>query len=82
MSAETQAALDEMAAAVEANTTVTGSVVTLVNKLATQIHDAADDPEEVRALADKLKANTQAIADAVAANTEPEGGEEPAQPEE
>lgn len=62
-------AVDKLKAAVEANTNATQSVVTLVQTLAQQIKDASDDPAQVVALADSLMQNTQAIADAVTANT-------------
>jgi MarR-like DNA-binding transcriptional regulator SgrR of sgrS sRNA len=57
-------------------TDLTGSVVALVNGLADQLEAAianAQDPEaaaKVQAVVDQMRSNNQALADAVAANTE------------
>ena len=75
MSAETQAAIDDMKAEVERNTTVSASVVALVQSLSQQIEDAADDPEEIRSLAQQLRSSTDELASAVPANTPSEGGD-------
>jgi hypothetical protein len=45
------------------------SAVTLLNSLAEQLVDAADDPEEIRAIATQLGDNSTRLAEAVAANT-------------
>lgn len=74
MSAETQAAIDDMRAAVEANTSVTQSAVTLIQQMAQQIEDAADDPEEIRALAQSMRDNSAALSAAIPANTPAEPG--------
>lgn len=69
MSAE----LDALAAAVAANTTVTGSAITLLQGLHARILELLAmetiDPIAVQALADDLSAQTQALAEAVGANT-------------
>jgi len=61
--------LTDLKDAVERNTAVVSSAVTLIQGIAEQLEDAKDDPEEVQALADELNATSQALADAVAANT-------------
>ena len=61
--------LDELRAAVAADTDATNSAVTLINSMAERIRALADDPAAIRALADQFEANTKALADAVAANT-------------
>lgn len=66
-------ALDDLTARVQENATVTGSVVTLINGLAAQIAAAANDPAKIQALAQELQASTQALSDAVQANTPPPG---------
>lgn len=48
---------------------VVDSTITLINNLATQLEDAKDDPVQIQALADSLKAKKGALAEAVAANT-------------
>lgn len=65
----TQEGIDKLKADVAAQTTVIQSLVTLVNGLAQQIRDSADDPAELQALADGIEANTAAIAKAVTDNT-------------
>lgn len=69
MSSDSQAALDEMKAEVERNTTVTGSVKALIDGFIAAAGEAADDPEEIRALIATLKQNTDVLAAAVPANT-------------
>ena len=59
-----QVALDELTAVVAENTAVTQALVA-------QLELSADDPAEVRALAAKLKANTDALAAKVAPPPEP-----------
>ena len=67
------AQLDALAAAVAANTTVTGSAIELLNGLHAKILELLAqeviDPVAVQALADDLSAQTQALAAAVTANT-------------
>lgn len=63
------AALDRLTSEVSETSTAIDSVLALVEGLAQQIRDAADDPVKLNALADELDAKQQAIAAAVAANT-------------
>lgn len=67
------AQLDALAAAVAANTTVTGSAIELLTGLHAKILELLAqetiDPVAVQALADELSAQTQALAEAVTANT-------------
>ena len=66
---KTMAALDDLTAAVAANTTVTGSALTLIQGLAAQLAAAGTDPVKLAALAAQLKSSDDALAAAVAANT-------------
>lgn len=64
--------LDDIKAAVEAETTVINSAVTLLQGLKAKLDEAIAnglDPAEVQAISDEIGAHTQALADAVAANT-------------
>ncbi len=61
--------LDALIAQVEASTTVAASAVKLIEGLAKQLHDAKDDPAEVQALVDKLRASSAALGAALTANT-------------
>lgn len=61
--------LSTIQAAVEADTTVDQSAITLLNSLAEQLRNAANDPAEVQAIADQLNQNSSALAAAVSANT-------------
>lgn len=69
------ALLDTLAADVEANTSATASVVQVVNTIVQELKDlqAASgnsvDPAALKAITDKLEANTAAIAAAVVAGT-------------
>ena len=67
------AQLDALAAAVAANTTVTGSAIALLvglhAKIVELLAQEVIDPAAVQALADDLSAQTQALAEAVSANT-------------
>jgi energy-converting hydrogenase A subunit M len=56
-------------AEVESNGDAVDSAVTLLNTLSAQLVDAADDPDEIRAIADQLASNSTRLADAVVANT-------------
>jgi hypothetical protein len=70
---EMSAQLDALAAAVAANTTVTGSAIELLTGLHAQLMELLAqptiDPVAVQALADDLSAQTQALAEAITANT-------------
>jgi hypothetical protein len=72
------AALAELQAEVDRNTSVDGSAVALIAGLADQILAAANDPAAVRALANALKASTDSLAAAVSANTPAPPAEPPA----
>lgn len=65
--------LEDIQAAVDAQTTVIDSVVALLEGLSRKVSDLVAagtvDPAKVAALADAIKANSQRLADAVAANT-------------
>lgn len=63
--------LDALRAEVERVKTVDQSVLLLIQGLADQIRDAKDDPIAIQALADDLRAQTDSLAAAVAANTPP-----------
>ncbi len=55
--------------AVARETTVVQSAVTLLNELAQELRDAANDPAAVQALADSINSDADALAAAVEANT-------------
>jgi hypothetical protein len=61
--------LTRLEAAVERDTTVNQSAITLLAQLSQLVRDTAGDPARVNALADALDAQQQALADAVQANT-------------
>jgi len=61
--------LDELQAAVEENTNLDNSIITLVDGLAAQITALKDDPARLAALAASLKASSAAISAAITANT-------------
>lgn len=61
--------LTRLTAAVERDETVNASAITLLNQLSQLIRDNANDPAALAALADRLDAQQQALADAVVANT-------------
>lgn len=61
--------LDTLTADVQANSTVTASVQTLITNLVQQIKDAGTDPVALKALTDQLEANNAALTAAVTANT-------------
>ena len=65
------ATLDDIHADVAAQTTVVSSVTTLLQQLGQQLKDAiaANDPAALQELADQIVANSNALANAVAANT-------------
>lgn len=66
---QTVADLSALKDAVTNQSTVIQSAVTLLGQLADELRNAADDPAAVQALADELSQNTDALAQAVAANT-------------
>ncbi|HEY5985736.1 MAG TPA: hypothetical protein VIV12_05030 [Streptosporangiaceae bacterium] len=61
--------LDALAAQVQKNTDAEASAVTLLNTLSDLIRSSAADPAKVTALADSLKASSDALAAAIVANT-------------
>ena len=66
--------VDELRAAVEAETSVIASTVALLDKLTTMIEDSKSDDAALAAVIDEIKANKEALAKAVVANTPAEGG--------
>lgn len=64
-------ALTDLRDKVEANTTVIESAIALIQGLKTKLDEAiaSGDPAQIQALSDSLGAETQKLADAVAANT-------------
>lgn len=63
------AALDDLQAEVEENSTVIGSAVALLKGLKEKLDAAGTDPVKLKALSDQLDAQNKALAEAVAANT-------------
>ena len=61
-------------AEVTENSSVIDSAVTLLEGLATQLRQFADDPAKINALADSLDSQSNRLAQAVAANTPAETG--------
>lgn len=61
--------LQSLTAQVESNNTVIGSALALINGFAAQLAAAGTDPGKLQALQDSLKAQDDALASAVAANT-------------
>jgi len=69
-----QDAMQKMADEVTRNKTVTDSVLGVVTNLAATIEANKNDPTALQALADSLRANDDAVAAAVSANTTPAPG--------
>lgn len=67
------ALVDDIQTDVTAQTTVVGSVVTLLQSLSAQITAAGTDPAKLQAIKDSLDQNTTALANAVTANTPAQG---------
>lgn len=63
------ATLADLRTAVEANTAVVQSAITLIDGLADKIEDLKNDPEELQALADQLRSDSTLLGNAVAVNT-------------
>ena len=61
--------LDTLSAGVTENGTVIGSAITLIQNIAAMLAAAGTDPVKLAELAATLKANTDALANAVVANT-------------
>jgi hypothetical protein len=66
-------ATDNLAAAVQKETSIVSSVTTLISGLAAQIKQTSSDPQ-VQALADQINGNSDTLAKAVAANTAADTG--------
>ena len=64
-------AMDDLNSAVQRNTDAEASVITLLQGISQQLKDAlaANDPAAIKAVIDKIDANTAAAAAAVVANT-------------
>lgn len=69
MSGAFQAAMEDLKTDVQGNTDVVQSAIVLINGIADRIDAASGDPNQVRALSAELRAQHQALADAVDANT-------------
>ena len=74
--------LDDLNSAVERNTAVDDSVLTLIEGIVQQLKDAqaSNDPAAIDSLIAKLDANTQKMTDAVTKNTPHEEPTDPTQP--
>lgn len=66
---DTMADLTALAAEVESNTSITASVVALVNRIADQLEAGGADQGAVDALVAQLRDNDSVLADLVVANT-------------
>lgn len=77
-----QDGINSLKAEVTRQTTEVASIKTLIDGFIAAAEDAKDDPAELQALLDGFKANTDALAAAVPANTTPPtgGGTTPAEP--
>lgn len=62
--------MDQLATEVERESDLKTALTKLITNLATRLHADANDPQKIRALAQKLKANNDALSDLVLANTE------------
>ncbi len=63
------AAIDDLTSQVEANTSVEGSALVLINGFAARLAAAGVDPTKLAQLQSELKNSGDALAAAVAANT-------------
>jgi tRNA U34 5-carboxymethylaminomethyl modifying enzyme MnmG/GidA len=63
------AQLDDITSAVEEETTVNSSAITLLTQLAQSIESLKNDPAALSALATQIRSNSSALAAAVTANT-------------
>lgn len=65
------ATMQELKAAVERNTSIDDSVLTLLEGISQQLKDAQanDDPQAIQDIINQLDANTQKMTDAVSKNT-------------
>lgn len=61
--------LTALKAQVEKNNQVIESAITLINGLADQIRNSANDPAAIQAIADSMNSESEKLAAAIAANT-------------
>lgn len=61
--------LTALAAQVQANTNAKASAIIVLNRLAADFAACKNNPAEIQALSDQLKASSDALAAAVVANT-------------
>jgi phage-related tail protein len=67
--AMSQKEIDALRESVAKNTSVVASAVEVMRGLSQQIADAADDPEQIKALAAEIDQNAKKLAEAIAAST-------------
>lgn len=63
------ASLDDLTAAVAAESSVEDGVIVLLTNLSAQLTAAQNDPVKIQSILDGLNANTKKLTDAVTANT-------------
>lgn len=68
------AKFDALEAEVARNTSVDASALALIQGIAAKLEEAAGDPAKIAQLAADLKSSSDALAEAVSANTPAEGG--------
>lgn len=73
--AQTDVALTELRDEVEQTRGTVASVVAFIDGLTAQLAEAADDPDEIRAITATLRSQRETLAGAIAANPNP--GENP-----
>src|SRR5215211_4931850 len=61
--------IDELTNAVKMTKDATASAVTLIEGIAAQLREAADDEDEVHKLADDIESHAEALSAAITANT-------------
>lgn len=61
--------LENLRVQTERNTSAKDAAIALISQLAQMVRDAADDPEQVRAIADQIGATADALGAAVTENT-------------
>lgn len=67
--ATTQQEIDRLKGIASSVTSTVGAAIALISGFAQRFRDAADDPDEIRALADGFEADKVALAQAIAAGT-------------
>lgn len=80
MSSQTQAALDDLATRVNAMVNTIDAAVVVIDEIAQAMRDAADDPAEIRALADRIEASGVTLATAISNVPTGEPQDPPADP--